>query len=271
MHIKSPKEFPGGINKITEIEGQNFDMMMGFSVLHIKKGESYANEAGTERVVLLITGSVEIYCNFESYSISRKSCFDGRPFVFHSPKGVKFEIKGISHNSEIAIIETENERDFLPVLYSPDDIRSEHRGEGTLNETSTRIVRTVFDKKNSPFSNLVLGEVITIPGKWSSYPPHHHPQPEIYFYKFSPENGFGYSQCGDDVFKVENNSTVLIKEGMVHPQTAAPGYAMWYLWVIRHLDDNPYLEPEFVPEHLWTTKKDAKIWGSREEWFISVN
>ena len=38
---------------------------------------------------------------------------------------------------------------------------------------------------------MVLGEVLNLPGKWSSYPPHHHPQPEVYFYRFDYPDGFG--------------------------------------------------------------------------------
>ncbi|MFT5875577.1 MAG: 5-deoxy-glucuronate isomerase, partial [Clostridium sp.] len=123
--------------------------------------------------------------------------------------------------------------------------------------------RTVFDKSNSPDSNLVVGEVIDHPGKWSSYPPHYHPQPEIYFYKFNPENGYGFSELGEDAVKLRQNDTVKILDNATHPQITAPGYAMYYLWVIRHLDGNPYITPTFVPEHLWVTEPDAKIWPDR--------
>lgn len=132
-----------------------------------------------------------------------------------------------------------------------------------MKETSTRVVRTIFDKSNSANSNLVLGEVINYPGKWSSYPPHHHPQPEIYYYKFQPHNGYGFSQLGDDVVKVQNCDTVKILDDVSHPQVTAPGYAMFYVWVIRHLDGDPYITPTFEPEHLWVTQKDAAIWPDK--------
>jgi 5-deoxy-glucuronate isomerase len=38
---------------------------------------------------------------------------------------------------------------------------------------------------------------------------------------------------------------------------------MYYLWVIRHLEGNPYIEPTFLPEHLWITKEDAVIWPDK--------
>jgi 5-deoxy-glucuronate isomerase len=129
-----------------------------------------------------------------------------------------------------------------------------------MRETSTRIVRTIIEDPRAPWSNLVLGEVITFPGKWSSYPPHHHPQPEIYHYRFAPSGGFGFAAIGDEGCVVRNRDTILIPPHAVHPQTAAPGYAMFYIWVIRHLDGDRYGVPTFVPEHSWVTDPAAKIW-----------
>lgn len=109
-------------------------------------------------------------------------------------------------------------------------------------------------------NEFVFGEVINYPGKWSSYPPHYHNQPEIYFYRFLPETGFGFAGYGNEVFKIGNNDTLAIQGGLSHPQVAAPGYAMYYLWVIRHLDDDPYLKADVEPEHAWLTDREAKIW-----------
>jgi 5-deoxy-glucuronate isomerase len=91
---------------------------------------------------------------------------------------------------------------FEPHLFEPKETADEYRGAGTMQETSTRIVRTTFDYSNAPYSNLVIGEVIGFPGKWSSYPPHHHPQPEIYYYKTNPKGGHAFAEVGDDVMKL---------------------------------------------------------------------
>lgn len=45
-----------------------------------------------------------------------------------------------------------------------------------------------------------------------------------------------------------------------HAQVAAPGYGMYYSWVIRHLPDNPYTVPEFTDDHSWTMNPDAETW-----------
>ena len=108
--------------------------------------------------------------------------------------------------------------------------------------------------------------MISYPGKWSSYPPHHHPQPEVYHYRYLPEQGFSFAGLGDDVVKVHHGDTVLILNDATHPQVVAPGYAMFLIWVIRHLDDNPYDKPTFEPEHLWVQDPDNQknFWPAEE-------
>ena len=77
-------------------------------------------------------------------------------------------------------------------MYKPEDTDTWARGnKGELMGCIKRDVRTCFDLDNAPYSNMVLGEVVNLPGKWSSYPPHHHPQPECYFYRFDKPMGFG--------------------------------------------------------------------------------
>ncbi|MEI3362668.1 MAG: 5-deoxy-glucuronate isomerase, partial [Oscillospiraceae bacterium] len=77
-------------------------------------------------------------------------------------------------------------------MYTPDKVQVEHKGfGGELMGCMSREIKTFFDLDNAPFSKMVLGEVLNLPGKWSSYPPHHHPQPEVYFYRFDYPDGFG--------------------------------------------------------------------------------
>jgi 5-deoxy-glucuronate isomerase len=110
----------------------------------------------------------------------------------------------------------------------------------------------------------VLGEVVTFPGGWSSYPPHHHAQHEIYHYRFTEPQGYGHAELGEQVVKVRQYDTIRIPAGLDHAQCAAPGYGMYYSWVIRHLPDNPYTVPEFTAEHAWTMQADAAFWRPPE-------
>ncbi|MEI6580008.1 MAG: 5-deoxy-glucuronate isomerase [Eubacteriales bacterium] len=263
MHIKGPAQFPFGYNEIATIGDKEQKSMMDFGILRLAAGESFYESQKLERAYLLIKGDITLEWEDFTKNISRENCFDSSPWVLHVPNDIEVTITA-NAESEIAIHRTENERVFSSKLYTPLECASENRGAGTMRETSTRIVRTVFDQSNAPYSNLILGEVIDLPGKWSSYPPHNHPQPEIYYYRFLPENGYGFAELDENVIKTHHNSTVFIVDEETHPQTSAPGYAMWYLWVIRNLDGDPYIKPHFIPEHLWVIEPDAKIWPYAE-------
>ena len=252
MHIKGPKEFSYGYNPITTMDDKEQNTLMNFGILRMKDGDVYENSDCLERAYLLVSGKVKLEYDGVTAEIERDNCFDYEPWVLHVSNNTAVKITALGE-SEWCVQSTDNENAFPSKLYTPEECASENRGHGTMREASTRIVRTVFDHSNAPYANLVVGEVIGFPGKWSSYPPHNHPQPEIYFYKFNPENGYGFAELDEDVIKTHNNSTVLITKGETHPQTTAPGYAMWYLWIIRHLENDPYITPYFIPEHRWVT------------------
>lgn len=248
----------------TEICTLHSEMMMDFGILRLKKGDTFEDSRLLEKAYLLVYGQINVSMSGKTELLSRDNCFDTGLIAIHADKDTPISLTAIGEDSEICIMRTENTNLFPAEWYLPEDTGDEYRGAGLMQETSTRIVRTAFDKRNAPLSNLVLGEVIGFPGKWSSYPPHHHPQPEIYYYKTNPTNGFGYAEVGDEVLKVRTNDTVFIRPSHTHPHCTPPGYALWYLWVIRHLDDKPYINPSFVPEHTWVAEKDAIYWPERK-------
>jgi len=270
MIIKNPG-FKMGYNSITNFNDlpwyDKFNTKMNFGILLLAKNDCYNFNEPLEKAILLMTGTVELVwsLNHDNNNISfnkivsRTSIWHENPWCLHLPKSYNVNIKSLSEKSELALISTLNEKDFLPKLYGPNDCQTEERGKGILQETSTRLVRTIFDDSNAPLSNLVLGEVINLPGKWSSYPPHKHEMPELYHYRFLPEQGFGFSMLEEDTVQVHNGDTVLIFNQW-HSQTSAPGYAMYYIWSIRHLDNKRYgpksNTPYFDPKHEWTMNKD---------------
>jgi 5-deoxy-glucuronate isomerase len=240
-------------------------MLMDFGVLVLADGEAWEDySAAEERAWLLARGTAKITWNGGAREISRPNLFDYSPWCLSVPAKNKVTITAGSGGAEFYYFATDNPRPITARLFSPDECQSEARGAGTLRETSTRIVRTVFDDTNRPESNLVIGEVIGVPGKWSSYPPHHHPQPEIYHYRFLPEQGFGLTAIGDKAYIIKDKDTILIREGEVHPQVTAPGYAMWYLWAIRHIEGCHYgpatNTPVFVEDHKWVMGDENAIW-----------
>lgn len=262
--IKAKGAHPFGLKWLARRDGEHADMLMDFGVYRMKKGDVYEETADLEKAVLLVYGEVQFDWAEKTHVENRENCFDVPPTALHADRTCAIRVTCLSDEAEINILRTDNEKAFGNKLYLPSDTPDEFRGAGLMRETSTRIVRTIFDYSNAKDANLVLGEVIGFPGKWSSYPPHHHPQPEIYYYKTNPENGFGYGELGDEVVKVQNNDTVFIEPGLTHPHCTAPGYALWYLWAIRHLDGNPYRSPDypvFLKEHLWVMDEDSHYWG----------
>lgn len=253
-----------GNHVISEMNGLHADMLMDVYVYKFKKDEVLnISESEKEVAVLLMDGEVEFKYNDSIKVGKRTSLFDEDPTCLHVCKGVDVVLTAKTEG-EVLIQKTTNETVFDAKFYAPEDCKSDVFGDGVLGDTSRRVVRTVFDYFNAPYSKMVMGEVINYPGKWSSYPPHHHPQPEIYYYRFNKPQGFGCCIIGDDVFKIANNSMSAIPGGLVHPQTTAPGYAMYYCWMIRHLDNNPWTERVDEEAHVWLLDKDAKIWPEKE-------
>lgn len=263
MKLRGDKSFPVGLNPVVRRDGGHAEMLMDFDVLKLAKCQSHRDDAQVERAYLLMYGSVLFRWEGMEEVVRRDSYLDEDPVCLHVPAGVAVKVMGLAEDTELTVHRTENERIFPSRLYRQGECRNEVRGRGQMNEAGTRIVRTILDKTISPDANLMLGEDVHYPGKWSGFPSHHHPQPEIYFYKFQPENGFGLIKLGEGAELLEHNDTLLIHPGRVHPQVAAPGYAMYYIWVIRHLPGNPYLSPVYEPEHLWLEKPGAKLWPEK--------
>lgn len=257
--IRNKKGFPQGYTEIVSKE-QYTGLLMNFGILKLLKDHEFVSDENLERIFLLLKGEVWLSWDGQETSIKRNSIYDDDPLTLHVPKDVVVKIKGISRESEFTVHKTENIRFFPPKLYGSEELVNEVRGKGTMNETGTRLVRTIIDHSINSNSNFMIGEDVHFPGKWAGFPSHSHAQPEIYFYRFLPDNGFGLLKLGDQGVCLEENDTVVIPPDFVHPQVAAPGYAMYFLWVIRHLDDNPYIKPNFEKQHLWAEDPDAKIW-----------
>ncbi len=247
-------EPPSGETPVAEYERLRVDL------LRLGRGERYRVTADTETAWLLMAGTAIGRAGSAEFELSRASLFDDAPGCLHVSAGTEVTVEA-ADDCEFTVYRCGNRKPFEPRVFTPEQVPNEHRGAGQVAGRCLRFVRTIFDVTNSPAeAELVLGEVVTLPGGWSSYPPHHHQQPEIYHYRFTAPQGYGHAELGDAVFKVGHRDTVCIPPGLVHAQCAAPGYGMYYSWVIRHLPDNPYTVPEFVAEHDWTRDENAEFW-----------
>lgn len=261
LHLTNHRSgFGDGLTRITRYDEAEDNTGIAMGVLKLKAGETYEIETEEETAWLLMDGTVSATVGNETTRLNRASLFDESSSAVHVAAGerVRFEADG---PAEFTVYSVANRRRFAPRVFTPDDVPNEHRGKGQVGDACYRFVRTIFDGSTSDgAAELVLGEVVTMPGRWSSYPPHHHPQPEIYHYRFTKPQGYGHAELGDQVLKVKQYDTVKIFDGNDHAQCAAPGYGMYYSWVIRHLPDNPYAVPDFTEEHTWTQDPNAEIW-----------
>ncbi|MEE8059988.1 MAG: 5-deoxy-glucuronate isomerase [Pseudomonadales bacterium] len=263
--------FAFGLTSITTISEVADDTGIHFGILKLRAGEEWTVNDGLESAILLLQGKAIFHCRGRQYRAERQSIFDENPSAVHFDAGESVMIVATT-DCELTLSQVTNDLHFDTQFFDPENLLlSEQRGKGLLDNTAYRIVRTLFDKRNRADANLVLGEVITFPGRWSSYPPHHHPQPEIYHYRFTEPQGFGYGETGDhdgnqQVVKIQQYDTLKILYELDHAQVAAPGYGMYYIWVIRHLENNPYMVPEFTEEHAWSQKEDAnaRVWQPLE-------
>ena len=246
------RDISPGMNICTEENGKYAFTKMDCALLVMSaENEALFHDPVKEIALLLLKGDVAFETKNSVYTGSRSCLFTERPYCLHVPAGVEVNVRSKDKRSELLVLKTSNENAFVEKFYTPDMIIESHFGEGVWNETAKRLVRDIFNYENAPYSNLVLGEILNKPGRWSSYTPHWHRQPEVYYYRFSKPQGFGVSIIGDNAYVIKNDSFAAIPGGLCHPQVTAPGYHMYYAWAIRHLEGDPWNERLFDPVHNW--------------------
>src|SRR3989441_7456413 len=96
----------------------------------------------------------------------------------------------------LAIVSAPAESAPAARLVRPKDVRVEMRGTGVTE----RRIHWILSEKD-PAARLLLVEVLTPAGHWSTYPPHKHDEDkpgveraleELYYYRFNPEQGFAF-------------------------------------------------------------------------------
>lgn len=262
MLIKRGEKLNCGYNPVATIGGGVHPAFMEFGVIRLDAGESFSDAPGRERALLLVEGDVAFEFDGHRETVARKSFLDENPACLHLSNRSAAHITA-NAASELAYVSVCNETGFDAKLYRPEECRTDIYGEGVAKGQCMRYVRTVFEDVNAPWSNLAIGEVINFPGKWSSYPPHHHRQPEIYYYRLYPSQGFGLGCEGEEAYVLHDRDTLVIEGDAVHPQAASPGYALYYLWAI------PYTPVRWKGERVsfakddWLLDKNAAIWPDK--------
>jgi 5-deoxy-glucuronate isomerase len=215
---------------------------INFSVRRLMNGQYWQSHTrGEEAALVILSGKASVDWGEGSRQVGeRKDVFSGYPYAVYLPSGTPFEISALT-TCEIADCRTLSSARLTPRIITPEDCREEIRGGGNCTRQIVDIIRPEF-----PADKLLICEVYTPSGNWSSYPPHkhdvHNPPSEvdldeIYYYRISKPEGYAfqrlYDAAGtrDDTLTLTDGELVLIKDGY-HPVVAAHGYDVYYLNVL---------------------------------------
>ena len=242
---------------LCEEKGINSHMRMDVRIQDLKAGQKVSiMEKEKETAILLLAGKVLFAFEGRKEEGERRSVFLDKPYCLHCGCRRDMIVTALE-DSRVLIQQTTNPDTFATVFYRPEMCTLQEFGKEQWEGTAHRQVLTVFDYENAPYSNMVLGEVFHKPGCWSSYPPHFHPQPELYYYEFDKPQGFGVGFVGEQCFRVEDQGYLAVTPMQAHQQVAAPGYRMYYVWLIRHLEGDPWRKTRIVdPAHEWLDHSD---------------
>lgn len=244
-------EFEDGVKVLSRAGDETNDMMMDITVYRMAAGQQriFCCE-NDEMAVLLVLGEVTYAWEEQSRLAQRRDFVEAGPCCLHVCRGTRVCVRA-EEDSEILVQSTSNFRQFPSIFYRPQDCRDDIFGLDVYDNKMKRTVRTIFDYGNAPYSNMVCGEVVNHQGGWSSYTPHHHPQPEVYYYRYERSEGFGACFIGDNVYKITDGAVAAIPGGKTHPQVTAPAFPMYYCWMIRHLPGNPWTDRVVDPRYTW--------------------
>jgi 5-deoxy-glucuronate isomerase len=233
---------------------------MSMSARRLNPGETYtAATRGEEAAFVLLSGQCTADWGDGSHAIGkRKNVFDGLPYCVYLPTGnsITFTAKTAC---EIAECRAPSEAKLKPRLITPEDVFPSLRGGGNASRQIVDIIRPDF-----PADKLVVIEVYTPAGNWSSVPPHkhdvHNPPTEvdldeIYYYRIDrPKEGFALQRLyspdltRDVTIRATDGDAVLVRSGF-HPVVAGPGYNVYYLNFLAGTSRTLAVTED--PNHVW--------------------
>lgn len=234
-----PSVAESGETMLVTPESTGFEFLT-MSIRKLARGEKFSSEtAGCELGLVILGGRCSVESTAASWSDlgSRAHVFDGLPTALYLPIKTEFTVVAET-DCEIALCFSRAEEAFPARLITPDEVEVEIRGGANATRQINHILKPEF-----PAQRILLVEVYTPSGNWSSYPPHKHdvhspPEEvdleELYYYKVDRPEGYAiqrvYTADGsiDQTLTVRDGELVLIPEGY-HPVVAAHGYNVYYL------------------------------------------
>jgi 5-deoxy-glucuronate isomerase len=220
-----------------------------FGVRHLKAGAVWSGlSRDQERCIVLLRGDLEVAWAGGAERVGpRADVFLGYPHAVYLPAGTPFKITALAA-SEIADCRASSTLragaagpvgPLVPRVIRPEDCGFEIRGGGNATRQIVDIVPPGFSAHR-----LLICEVYTPSGNWSSYPPHKHDTDdpphevdleEIYYFRYKDPNGYGfhrvYTKRRDETVRVTHGDVVAVRDGY-HPFVTAYGYDAYYLNVL---------------------------------------
>lgn len=234
---------------------------VGFAVYQLAAGERLERPTGDQEwCVVLLSGKADMTTAQHHFTQlgQRMSVFEKTPPTsVYVPNDDHFFITALTH-LEIALCSAPGKGNHKARVISPEEVAVEIRGAGQIE----RQIHHILPEEEAADSLLVV-EVFTPAGHWSSYPPHKHDQlnlphesylEETYYHRVQPEHGFAIQRVYnddrtlDETMTVRNGDVVLVPQGY-HPVSAPPGYDNYYLNVMA----GPVRTWKFHndPDHEW--------------------
>ena len=234
-----------GTSHIHHVTPQNAGWKyVGFDVHELAPGARIAAPTGAQELcIVMLTGKARISTQGRELGVigERNSPFDGPPWSAYIPAASDYAIEAVTM-CEIALCFAPGAGGKLPArIIGPDQVGQLTRGTGS----NTRHVANILPDDAAAESLLVV-EVVTPAGCWSSYPPHKHDRDalpaeslleETYYHRLNPPQGYGMQRVYtddrslDESISFENKDVVLVPRGY-HPVGAPHGYDLYYLNVM---------------------------------------
>ena len=236
---------------------------LSFAMLSLKAGEKHSlAPCAKETALVLIKGTAAVSAAGIGRQVigPRKEFFNAKPWTVFLPAQQSCIIEAVE-DSEIAICQANSNRTGDVVVIPPDKVKEVTIGKANY----TRRALIMLDE-NIPAEFLFIGEAIVPSGNWASYPPHRHERDalpdevemeEVYYFRFDRPQGFGIQKIYtddrsiDETLTIRDHDTLLIPRGY-HPVVAAPGYTLYYLWIMA--GKNRRFLSSIDPDHKWILK-----------------
>jgi len=216
---------------------------VGFEVYRLRAGQTVRHPTeNREACLVMLSGKASVTGGGMDFGVigGRASPFEPDPWSVYVPARSEWSITAQT-DCEVAVCTAPAEGRLPARLIAPQAVGQETRGKGT----NTRHVRNILPE-SEPAESLLVVEVITPSGHWSSYPPHKHdrdalPQEslleETYYHRLNPPQGFALQRVYtddrtlDETLAPADGDVVLVPRGY-HPVGAPHGYELYYLNVM---------------------------------------